>query len=183
MEKINFDFQLPKEANKIIVLSLIFLLSLLIFIFLIIVPNQYRIKKIDLKTTEIKNIIEKQKILSPLYNHLKNKKNPSEFNGIKITKKGKLSKKDISNISQIISKIVKESRLSLEWCIPDIKTLNNSSGLLKIDMLVSGKFSRFRDFLISLCETSFLEKIESIEINSSTGYKKYSITYWIALDK
>ena len=171
--------------------SLIFIIicsvGILGFFLLAIYPNQKAAGALDAKITTARLQIEEQKILRPIYEHLriiqKASKDRENINLPVSTMDTPSKGEGINHIRSLIADIVKENRLETERIEPDVATILDDSGRIKINIAVTGDYGNFRGFMIQL--NSRLPSIESVEnlriqrVPKSTGHQ-LSLAIWLA---
>ena len=154
--------------------------GILVFIFLIIIPTQKASSELDKDIKKISDHIEEQRILKPVFDSLlkrAKKKKPTE---LPATKKVKLARGDISNISETLQEIAKRHGLKLQDIKTDVNSLMSNSGYLMMRLDLAGNFMQFRDFLVDLGTIPSLEQIEEIQIRAIKASREFKLKIWLA---
>ncbi len=170
----------PNFPTKNLAYLLIFGGGILVFIVLAIIPSQQISTGLDYEIKNIKNRIEEQKILTPVYNNLLKKTQFKQSEGITSLKKEKLSRGDAQQISLLFNNIAKNSNLKIVYIKPDVDTLIGESGYILINVRIKGEFINLHKFLFQLCELPSLELVEQIKIASVGGTKEIKLKVWMA---
>jgi Tfp pilus assembly protein PilO len=162
---------LPKRS---IVFVIICSAGILGFFLLDIYPNQRAAGALDAQIIKTRSQIEKQKTLSPVYEQLRKiLKASKDIDGINLPfPAGKESSKreDVNHIRSLLYDIVKESRLETEKIEPDVATMLDDSGRIRIHISLAGDYSNFREFMILLIDRlPAIESVESLEIQRVTN--------------
>jgi len=95
-------------------------------------------------------------------------------------KKEKLSKNETSNISGIIQDIILLNDFKLNSILTDVGGLMDGSGMLKINIDISGDFMNLRNLILQLGTLPYLEHIENIRIDNTTDTQLIRLKLWIA---
>ena len=154
--------------------------GILVFIFMIIIPTQNASTELDKDIQKLGDQIEEQRLLKPVFDSLlkrAKKKNPTELPS---TKKVKLARGDISNISEELQEIARRHGLQLKDIKTDVNALMSNTGYLMMRLDLAGNFMRFRDFLVDLGTIPSLEQIEEIQIRAIKATREFKLKIWMA---
>jgi len=177
--------ELTKEFIRLLGRKLIYLLMFAAGILLFMGIGIYSSKKFsEIKDREIKAIrvqIEGQKIVLPVYKELLKKLQVKAAEALPFPDKNRLSKDKIEEIPKIFEGIAKKCNLESVSIIPDVMSLDRTSGLLLVNTIVKGSFFDFRKFLVNLGGISYLEHIEKIDIKRTMEGKEFGLKIWVAL--
>ena len=174
------------SASKLPSLSIInFLLcggGILIFVFLLILPSQHSLVKLDKEAERINTIIEEQTMLFPLSKELFRMAQEDVPADLPYPDKASLKQDEISELSYIFQELAKQSNIILASVEPDIHSLIDDSGHLRVNLNLQGKFFDLRTFLIRLGELPYLEHIEQIQTRTIAGaeYLEIKLKVWLA---
>ena len=171
---------LPTRNMMIIIL---FGAGLLAFILLSVFPNYFAYSNINHKISTLKNQIEEQKILSPIFEDLSDKAKFEEPGSLPFPKKEKLSKYETSKISSRIQKIILDNDYKLESIVTDMDSLMKGSDHFKMSILMQGEFMNLRNIVLQLGTLPFLDHIELIQINNHNGITQVRLEIWIAQEQ
>ena len=154
--------------------------GILLFIFLVIYPNQASLAEADAEIGKLKSRIEEQKILYPVFRDLLRKVRLKETEGLPFPQKTKLIRDDTAKIFSVFKEIVQKSNFRIEDISPDVDALGEDIGYLKMNLVIKGDFSDLRNFLLELEKLPYLEHIERIQIRSSQGTREIHLKLWMA---
>ena len=174
------------DKSKLPSLSVInFLLcggGILAFVFLLILPNSRSLAKLDGEAERINTFIEEQRMLFPLYNELFKIAQEDVPAELPYPNKADLKQKEIGELSNVFQKLAKQSNMVLEDVEPDLQSLVDDTGHLRVNLNLKGKFFDLRAFLIRLGELPYLKHIEQIQTRTITGaeYLELKLKLWMA---
>ena len=154
--------------------------GILVFVVLTILPAMQSSAGLDMEIKKIKDSMDEQKILTPVYNNLLKKTTFKKTKGVEAPKKKKLAQGDTRKIIERLNSIAKNSNITLVDITPDVDTLIGGSGYLLIKIFAKGEFINLHQFLFQLCELPFLEFIEQIKITSVRNTKEFRLKVWMA---
>jgi hypothetical protein len=164
--------------------SLIYLLicggGIIVFIFLIIIPNQNMSAELDQEIEKLNDRIEQQRILRPVFDSLlerAKKENPTE---LPATKKVKLERGDINKVSELLQEMAGRHDIKIQDIRTDAKEIMNNTGYLLMRLQATGDFMKFRDFLVDIGTIPALEQIEEIKIRAIETNREYKLRVWMA---
>ena len=162
---------------------LIFGGGMLLFVVLAIFPNYLSYSNVEHEINALRNKIEEQKILSPIFEDLSKKAEFTKPDTLPFPSPEKLSRNDTNKISAIMQEIVERNGFTLEDIATDIESLMAETGVLKMSIHMIGRFHRLRDVLLDLGTLPYLEHVEVIQINSFRDENRIKLTIWIAQDR
>jgi hypothetical protein len=173
-------------AEKTSSLSLInFLIcggGILIFGVFALYPNQRALNSMDAEIRKMTAHIEEQEAMFPLFEELMKITNEKKSDILPFPEKMLMERNDIGKISSQIKDIAQLNRLSLEEITPDVNTLIDDSGHLRMYLKTKGKFFDFRQFMIGIGGIPYLEHTEQLQIRTIQGSEDVDITLkiWLA---
>ena len=177
--------ELIREFVRLLGRKLIYLLMFATGILFFIGVGIYSSKKYsEMKDSEIRAIsyqIEGQKVVLPVYKELLKKLQVKEHEALPFPDRDRLPKNKIEEIPKIFEGIAKNCNLESVSIIPDVMSLDRTSGLLLVNIFVKGSFFDFRKFLVNLGGISYLEHIEKIDIKRTMEGKEFRLKIWLAL--
>jgi nitrous oxide reductase len=99
--------------------------------------------------------------------------------------KEKLKRNEFGKISSTLQEIAQRENLNLVEVTPDIDSLIDDSGHLKMYVRLEGSFFDLHNFLIRLGEIPYLEHIEQLQIRTDQTSEDLGISLkiWLARDK
>lgn len=168
-----------KLPSRSIAFFLICVGGLLAFIPLVIYPQQTSLAEADMEIKELKGRIEEQKILYPVFQDLLRKADFKGAEGLPFPKRARLKQNDAVKILSIFQNVAKKNKLTLVDIKSDIESLVDSSGYMKIDLAIEGRFHDLRNFMLSIGELPYLEHIERIQIHPMQEEKAINLKIWI----
>jgi Tfp pilus assembly protein PilO len=172
------------KKSKLPTRSIAFLLvcagGLLTFFILVIYPQRISLAEADLEIEKLKDRIEEQKILYPVFQDLLRKEHIKVTEGLPFPEKAKMKRDDTAKIWSIFQEIAQKSGLTLEDIVPDVSSLIGSSGYFKMNLVVKGEFFDLRNFFLQLGELPYLEHIEKIRIRPVQNAKEIRLILWMA---
>ena len=156
-----------KLPSRNVILIFILGIGLSVFALLSIFPNYIAYRNITREIETLKGRIEEQKILSPIFNDLSKKAEFKEPANLPFPKKDKLARNETGKISTVIRDIVRNNGLNLEGIATDVDSLTKESGILKLNVQMSGDFMNLRNVMLQLGSLPYLEHVESIHIDTT----------------
>lgn len=174
---------LRKLPTKNVTLIILFGGGFLLFVLLTIFPNYIVYSNITYEIDTLRDQIEEQKILSPIFTDLSDKAIFQDPKNLPFPKKEKLSKNDTSSISSVIQNIIRLNDYRLDSIETDVGELMNEAGILKMRIEMTGDFMNLRNLILQFGTLPYLEHIETIRIDNSDEKQKVSIHLWIAQEQ
>jgi hypothetical protein len=172
-----------KLPTKNMMVILLFGGGILLFVLLSIFPNYITYSNINHEINMLREQIEEQKILSPIFADLTKKASFQDPENLPFPKKKKLSKDETSNISAIIQKIIQGNNFKLESILTDVDGLMDESGILKMSVEMTGDFMNLRKMILQLGTLPYLEHIEYIRIENLNDKQQVLMKLWIAQEQ
>ena len=169
-----------KLPTKNVMVILLFGGGILLFVLLTIFPNYIAYSNIGHEIKMLKNQIEEQKILSPIFSDLSAKAVFQDPKNLPFPKREKLQQNETSNISKIIQNIIRLNNYTLDKIFTDVGGLSQNPGILKMNIEMTGSFLNLRNMILQLGALPYLEHIEYIRINNHNDNKKILMKFWIA---
>lgn len=164
--------------------SLIYILTcsggVIVFIFLIIIPNQNTSTELDQEIEKLNDRIEQQRILRPVFDTLLDRAKREQSTELPTIKKVKLDRGDINRVSEIIQDMAGRHDLKIQDVRTDANEIMNNTGYILMRVQVTGDFMKFREFLMDLGTIPSLEQIEEINIRAIEGNREYKLKIWMA---
>jgi len=164
--------------------SLIYILTcgggVIVFIFLIIIPNQNTSTELDQEIEKLNDRIEQQRILRPVFDTLLDRAKREKSTELPAIKKVKLNRDDINKVSEIIQDMAGRHDLKVQDVRTDANEIMNNTGYMLMRVQVTGDFIKFREYLMDLGTIPSLELIEEINIRAIEGNREYKLKIWMA---
>jgi Tfp pilus assembly protein PilO len=164
--------------------SLIILLTCIagiaLFVFLLILPRQETAAELDQQIAKLEKKIGEQRTLTPVFHSILARAKTKEKTQLPITVKGKLARGEMAKIFDVIKSKAAAYNLKLEEVTPDVNSLREKAGYLLIDLVVSGDFFKFREFLIDLGSIPSLAHIQEFRIRPIEESREIKLKIWLA---
>ena len=157
--------------------------GMLLFVLIAIFPNYLSYNNVVHEIGLLKDKIEEQKILSPIFEDLSKKAQFQKPESLPFPPADKLSRNDTEKITPIIREMVEVNGFKLEDIDTDIESLVTESGILKLNINLTGEFHNLRNLLLDLGSLPYLEHIELIQIGSFGDKNKIDLTIWISQER
>jgi hypothetical protein len=154
--------------------------GVIVFIFLIIIPNQNMSAELDQEIDKLNDRIEQQRILRPVFDSLLERAKVKSTTDLPSTKKEKLTRGDINKISNLLQEMAGRQGLKVHDIKTDASEIMSGTGFMLMRVHVTGDFLKFREFLLDLGTIPSLEQIESIKIRAIEGDREYKMRIWLA---
>lgn len=156
--------------------------GIIIFGIFALYPNQRALNAMDAKIEQMKMHIEEQQALQPVFKELMKVTQEKQSDLLPFPERLLLERNSIGKVSSQIKDIAHSNGLVLEEITPDVNTLIDDSGHLRMYLKSKGPFSDFRQFLIGIGAIPYLEHIEQIQIRTIQGSEDLDITLkiWMA---
>jgi Tfp pilus assembly protein PilO len=152
-----------------------------LFVLLGIFPlYHYNANLLD-KNKELKNQIEDQKELKPVYLNLLKTLNNKDLLILPNPEKKTISREEAGRFQDDIRTIALHAGLKNVSVTPDLSTLAGSSTSLLHNVVLKGEFANFRQILIGLGAVPYLDRIEEISIMQNPDSMEFRMKIWIAL--
>lgn len=168
---------LPTQS---IILFLICAAGILVFVFLIILPSQQLSAELDQDIIALKERIEEQRILVPIFNGLLAKTTASAPVDLPAPVKVRLTRSEIGKIPKTIQKIAETHGLAVKELTLDVNTVADQSGRVLVNFSARGQFLDFRRFLIGLAALPYFEALDEIEVNAVEGGEEMGLKILMA---
>jgi hypothetical protein len=150
------------------------------FIFMIIVPHQNMAAELDRDIEHLNDRIEQQKILRPVFVSLLEKAKREYPTQLPVTKRGKLERGNISQVTELLQDIADRHNLKIQNIQTDVSAMMTNHGFIAMRIHATGDFMKFRDFLVDLGTIPFLAQIEEIIIRAIEQNREYKLKVWMA---
>ena len=133
------------------------------------------------KNKELKNQIEEQKELKPVYLNLLNALNNKDVLVLPNPEKKAIPRAEAGKFQEDIRTIAGHSGLRMVSFTPDLSAAAGSSTSLLHNVILKGEFANFRKMLIGLGVFPYLDRIEEINIQQNPDSMEFRMKIWIAL--
>ena len=154
--------------------------GVIVFIFLIIIPNQNTSAELDQEIEKLNDHIEQQRILRPVFDGLLERAKKEKPTDLPAIKKEKLDRGDINKVSALLQDSAGRHDLEIQDIRTDANEIMNNTGYMLMRVHATGDFMKFREFLLDLATIPSLEQIEEIKIRAIAGTREYRLRIWMA---
>lgn len=172
--------ELPKPPLQSIRYIVICAGGILGFILLAIFPGYRALHATDQKIATLQAQIDEQNAMHPLFQDLLKRAKTETPSRLPFPKKTKLPRDETTDISASFQRLAMQNQFTVQSIVPDVVSLTDGSGMLMLDMVLRGRFADFRRLLLQLGEIPYLERIESIGIQTVENTKQFNLKVWIA---
>jgi hypothetical protein len=176
MNKININIR-QNSFWYIVTYSGIISLFVLVGIF----PLYHHNSNLIEKNKELKNQIEEQKELGPVYLTLLKVINNKDLHILPNPEKKTIPRGEAGKFQDDIRTIAGRAGLMTVSLTPDLSALAGSSTSLLHNVVLKGEFANFRKMLIGLGSVTYLDRIEEISILQNPDSMEFRMKIWIAL--
>jgi hypothetical protein len=150
------------------------LLSITAFFFVGIFPNLSALKNIDEDIAGLKQKVETQTLLYPVYRKLLEQitqKTPTIF---AVPEKRKISHDQLSQINDLFRQLASANKVTFNNAIPDASNYLEDMGYFTMNVVFSGDYFNLRELLLGICQLPFLESIDIMRIETINQEKRIS---------
>ena len=167
-----------KISRRVITLFVFCALTVAAVITFVIIPMAYTNKTLTEKITPLKNKVEYQSQLLPVYLELQ--KALTECNDIKNMKLLIQEGDQVSEINDDIQAFADSSKVTYTLSSPSLKKRDEFK-LLVVTINVSGTFKGCGDFINQTARLPYVSGIEAIDINRKNGLSSCTVKFQIAV--
>ncbi len=157
--------------------------GILLFILLSIFPNYLAYSNIKHEISTLKNQIEEQRLLSPIFSEIKEKTKFKDPENLPFPQKARLSKNETGNMAAVIQKIIRQNDFNLINFLTDVDSFFEDSGMLKVSIEMTGDFMNLRKMILQLGALPYLSHIEYIRIDSNADIQQFQLKIWISQEQ
>lgn len=170
-----------QAQSQIMMMALIFAGVAVAFAALLIYPQYRSMHRQDTEIAKLKANIEEQKLLHPLYVELYKKAQFEEPEGLPFPQGGAINKKEFASLDNLFQDLAAKSNLEFDSVLPQVNTLADNSGRLRVDLAVYGEFENLRSFMLNLAEMPFVQHLEQIRVQRAEPSDTMALRLWLAL--
>jgi len=155
----------------------------IIFLFMLvgIIPLYHYNSNLLDENKKLKNQIEEQKELGPIYGNLLMTLKDKDVRVLPDPEKTRILRGETGKFQDDLRMIAGRARLTVVSLNPDLSTLAGSSTSLLHDVILKGEFANFRKMLIGLGTVPYLDRIEEISILQYPDSLECRMKIWIAI--
>jgi hypothetical protein len=130
---------------------------------------------------KLKNQIEEQKVLGPIYGNLLKIVKNKDVRVLPNLEKKAIPRGEAGKFQDDIRMIARKASLITVSLTPDLSAAAGSSASLLHNVVLKGEFANFRKMLIGLGSLPYLDRIEEISIQQNPDSMELRMKIWIAL--
>jgi hypothetical protein len=172
-----------KVPSQTITYLMICVGAIIAFILMALYPYHKSLANMDLEIERIETQIAEQKILSPFFMDMLSKVELGEPQGLPFTDRARPTRIATGKIEPIFRVMAQKFGLKVIRIEPDVASLIEDTGYLRVNLTVSGAFPAFRDYLLRLGELPYLEHVEQVKIQASNQGPKaleLALKIWVS---
>jgi hypothetical protein len=138
-------------------------------------PNHRNAIELEQRLEDVKAKLANQQLISPVYRQLMEKAKPLDSKGLAGPTYTDAGVAEIDHFPSLVAEIAGKNRMVVEHVAPDLKSYEESSNALRMNVALAGDFFDFRQMLIDMGSIPYLQHIEEIRIESGERAKKFSV--------
>lgn len=157
-------------------------LVLVLFFILLIRPATVSIESLDRKIAELELQQEKQRRLMPVYERLAAQVPLEIPPQLIIDERTHFPKEEIADIIPRFRELAGRARVTVVSVAPRLETLDETPGLLAVEMVIMGEYFALRELLLSMARLSYMAGIETVSVRrpEAGGIDKHiTLKMWI----
>jgi hypothetical protein len=156
--------------------------GILAFVLLGIVPAQRALMELETEIASTRARIEEQDTLFPRFQELLRQERAFYETGLSLpAERGTLPRDQVDGVAGILGVIAGRCNLEIPSVTPDLKSLADGSRTLAVRATVRGEFDLFRDFLLELNRLPYLDRINEVQVQETTGGLELRLRVSLAL--
>jgi len=156
--------------------------GILFTVLVVLFPRQHSLRAVELETESLKEQLEMQNALTPIYGTLKDRTARQQASVLPYPRKIGLHRDRIALLPVTLSEVAGIAGLQTIQVSPELSKLNGPANSLSVNLIHRGEFGKFRNYLVGLGNLSFLERIEEIRIDQTPDGLEYSIRVKLAIE-
>jgi hypothetical protein len=154
---------------------------IVLFVLVGIFPLYHYNSNLVEENKKLKNQIEEQKKLQPIYSTLLKTIDNKDSRVLPNPGKTTILRGETGKFQDDVRMIADKAGLTMVSLKPDLSTLAGSSTSLLSNVVLKGEFANFRKMLIGLGDVPYLDRIEEISIQQYPDYLEFRMKIWIAI--
>lgn len=154
---------------------------IVLFVLVGIFPLYHYNSNLIEENKKLKNQIEEQKKLEPIYSTLLKTINNKDSRVLPNPEKTTILRGETGKFQDDVRMIAGNAGLTMVSLKPDLSTLAGSSTSLLNNVVLKGEFANFRKMLIGLGAVPYLDRIEEISVLQYPDYLEFRMKIWIAI--
>ncbi len=145
-------------------------------------PLQASLYQLDEETGALKARLEQQRELAPLYRDFTARLSKDEADRLPAPDRTGLSLEQVVAIPGQFQKLAQQSNLETIAVAPEVKSFTRDRKFMPVNLILKGRFLKFRRFLMDLERLPCLEHIEEIQIQETAGAQEFRLKVWVAVN-
>lgn len=174
--------QMKIRGQRINVVNLIFCgAGVVLFIAIGVLPAQHRLGELDQAIERLNIEIENQKLLYPVFAELFTRSREKLPAALAAPEPKKLPKGDTAALVKSFREIADRNRVVVSTLAPDVESLFNDTGRLKINAELVVPFPNLREFLIQIGQIPYIDSFEHIRVQAAELDQPLtlSLRFWV----
>jgi len=148
-----------------------------------LIPSHIHMKKLDEEMLKLKQQVDEQQVLFPVFQSCLASAQIKEPDGMKLPEKKKFTREESGMILSLFQELALQNSIEVDKVLPDVDTMFNGSSSFMVDIALQGEFNDFRKLLLQLLNIPYLEHIERIEVFSVEGPLQFRLKVWLAQEE
>jgi hypothetical protein len=146
-----------------------------------IYPSYRALGELDRDIARYRAEIESQKLLFPVFIQLLKRSRQKSPPLLSVPDPERLPRGDTSGLSARFRQIAADNGITVNRLTPNVESLVDAAGRLKMEADLTGAFQDIRNFLIQIGSVPYLESLEFLRIQASPGKELLSVTmrFWV----
>jgi len=169
-------------GRDIKVFNLVFCgIGIAILVLIGIYPAHRQINELDRTITQLEVDIEGQKLLFPVFIELLKRSRQKLPAALSAPEPRRLPRGDTSQLATLFREAATEAGIQVNRLTPNVESLIEGAGRLKMEAEFAGRFQDFRNFLIQIGAVPYLESVELLRMKASQGGQPLTVTmtFWV----
>jgi hypothetical protein len=138
-------------------------------------PNHRTAVELEKQLADVRAKLANQQLISPVYRLLLEKAKPIDSRGLDIPANTAAGAAEIDHFSNLVGELATKHNMVVERVAPDSKSYEESSNVLRMNVVLDGDFFDFRQMLIDLGSIAYVKNIAEIRIETEENRKKFSV--------
>ncbi|MGD8366430.1 MAG: hypothetical protein PVG78_02210 [Desulfobacterales bacterium] len=146
-----------------------------------IYPSYRTLSELDREIAKLETDIAGQKLLFPVFIELLKRSREKSPPLLPAPTPEKLPRGDTSRLASQFREIAADNRITVSRLNPNVESLIDAAGRLKMEAELSGDFQDLRQFLIQIGSVPYLESVEYLRLEASPGREPLTVTlrFWV----
>ncbi len=153
---------------------------ILLFYLITIVPNRTLMQELDAAYSKAQSDLQDQALLAPLFKSLLGRISAADPGELTLPELKPIARGGVIALSGDLESLAGKTGLAMDSFTPDFSTPSGSTPGMKISVRVSGAFLNFRDFLLDLVRSPYIQQVERVHLETGTNKKSMEVIFRIA---